>query len=330
MKYIFSILTFLFLLAPVAGAEDILDKIEHGKIDEARDEIGQSSSAAIRNGNLLFYQALLEPNGETSQQFLDASMKAGLNPEYLERNVYLSAQQYLAEENYEKAIATARGYLQRWENGRYRPQILRLAWFAFDREKQRDNATRLNSNLMRENRGELYGYLAEIDKAYTLYRDKDYVEAQNICRRMTNSDYPEAAATAMYLLSKYAIEQNRIDDAILYYNLLKERFDNAVGLADLIDRFANLDNLTGDASAEKITGSSYSIQVGVFSEKDNAEDYAKHMKQYGEKVEIDDKRISGKKYYVVYVGKFLNTAEALSFKTRLEAAENEAFQIIAR
>lgn len=330
MRYLVFASFVLILLNPISRAENILEQIERGKIDEARDEIGKSSSAAVRDGNLLFYQALLEPQGETSQQFLDASMKAGLAPEYLEHNVYLSAQYYLAGENYEKAIATARAYLQRWENGKYRPQVLRLAWFAFNRENQKENASRLNSNLVRENRGELYGYLAEIDRAYQLYREKDYIEAQNICRRMTNSDFPEASATAMYLLSKYSIEQKRIDDAILYYNLLKERFDNAIGLADLVDRFANLENLSGDASAEKITGSVYTIQVVVFSEKDNAKDFAKHMKQYGEKVEIDDKRISGKKYYVVYVGKFLSTADALSFKTRLEAAENEAFQIIAR
>jgi len=330
MKRLLSYIFIFTLCASVVHGESILEKIERGRIDEARDEIGQASTAAVRDGNLLFFQALLEPNGETSRQFLDASMKAGLAPEHLERNVYLSAQYYLAEENYEKAIATARAYLQRWENGKYRSQILRLAWHAYNREGQRENASRLNNNLVRENRGGLYSHLAEIDRAYMMYRDKDYIEAQNICRRLTNSEYPEASSSAMYLLSKYAIEQNRIDDAILYYNLLRERFDNAVGLADLVDRFANLSGLAGDASAERITGSVYSIQVGVFSEKDNAEDYARHMKKYGEKVETDSKLVSGKKYYVVYVGKFLSTADALSFKTRLETAEGEAFQIIAR
>jgi tetratricopeptide (TPR) repeat protein len=329
MKYLFYIIALLFLVLPVKS-ETILEKIDKGKISEARDEIGRSSSAAVRDGNLLFYQALIEPEGEVSEQFLDASVRAGLDPELLERNTYLSAQYYLASGNNEKAAATARAYLQRWENGKYRPQILRIASYAFNLEAQEDNASRLNSNMVRENRGQMYGYLGEIDNAYRLYREKDYTEAQNICRRLTNSGYPEVSAPAMYMLSKYSIEQKRVDDAILYYNLLKERYENAIGVADLVDRFANLDNIQSDASAEKITGSVYSIQVGVFSEQDNARDYAKYMKKFGENVDVSNKIVDGKKYYVVYIGKFLNTRDALSFKTRLEAAEGQAFQIIAR
>ncbi len=329
MKYFIYVIALIFPVLSVQS-ETILEKIEKGKISEARDEIGKSSSASVRDGNLLFYQALIEQEGEVSQQFLDAAVRAGLNPELLERNTYLTAQYYLASGNSEKAAATAQAYLQRWENGKYRPQILRIASYAFNLEAQEENASRLNSNMIRENRGQMYGYMGEIDRAFRLYGEKDYAEAQTICRRLTNRGYREAAAPAMYMLSKYSIEQKRVDDAILYYNLLKERYDNAIGVADLVDRFANLDNISSDASAEKITGSVYSIQVGVFSEQDNAKEYAKYMKKFGENVDVSNKTVDGKKYYVVYVGKFLNTQDALSFKTRLEAAEGQAFQIIAR
>jgi len=132
------------------------------------------------------------------------------------------------------------------------------------------------------------------------------------------------------MLSYYAIEQNRIDDAILYYNLLKEGYPNAVGLVDLVDKFTGIERKNKSQTAETITGTFYSVQVGVFSVRDNARALSKSMKKYGKKVEVREKRISDKDYFVVYVGRFRSTDEAIAFKTILEKSENEAFQVVAR
>ena len=88
--------------------------------------------------------------------------------------------------------------------------------------------------------------------------------------------------------------------------------------------------MSNDQVAERITGTTYSVQVGVFSVGDNARNFAGRLKKYGEPVEINEKMISGKKYYVVYAGRFLSSEKAMAFKTRLESSEKEAFQVIAR
>ena len=54
------------------------------------------------------------------------------------------------------------------------------------------------------------------------------------------------------------------------------------------------------------------------------------MKKYGKRVEIKEKKISEKNYFVVYVGRFKSTDDAIAFKTILEKSENEAFQVVAR
>ena len=64
--------------------------------------------------------------------------------------------------------------------------------------------------------------------------------------------------------------------------------------------------------------------------RDNARDMKKRMEKYDQQIEIKDKTISNKSYYVVYVGKFTSSDEAIAFKTRLESQENEAFQVVAR
>jgi hypothetical protein len=311
-------------------ATPIIEMIEEGRIDEARGEIAKLSTAARRDGDLLYYQALLEENGEVSFQFLEAAVRAGISPEYLEDNTYLVCLYYLADGDYDRLATSTAAYLQRWENGGYRAEMLRFRALVVDRRGNRTELENLLNKVINENENILPGLLGEIDRARSLYREKKYIQAQNICRRLAKSKYDEVVVPALYMLSFYAIEQKRIDDAILYYNLLKEGYPDAVGIDDLVDKFTQIERTSYDQSAEELTGSYYSVQVGVFSVKDNARAYAKKMKKYGEKVDLTDKKISDKNYYVVYVGRFKSTETATAFKIRLEQSENEAFQVVAR
>jgi len=330
MFRILIILSGLIIIFSSVLASTIDDMIKKGRIDEARQEIAELSSASLRDGNLLHFQALIEEDGELSFKFLEAAAGAGLSPEFLEENTFLMALYYLAEEDYRKLETTASAYLQWWENGRYRPDMLRLKAFANLRKDNREQANRLLGNLINENEGTATGARGLLERATTLYDKKAYIQAQNICRRLANSHFDDVIAPALYMLSYYAIEQNRIDDAILYYNLLKEGYPNAVGLVDLVDKFTGIERKNKSQTAETITGTFYSVQVGVFSVRDNARALSKSMKKYGKKVEVREKRISDKDYFVVYVGRFRSTDEAIAFKTILEKSENEAFQVVAR
>jgi cell division septation protein DedD len=82
--------------------------------------------------------------------------------------------------------------------------------------------------------------------------------------------------------------------------------------------------------AETLTGTYYSVKVGVFSESANARKQADKFKDTGKKVDIETRRISGSDYRVVYVGRFDDYDEATRFKLRLEAAHNETYQVVAR
>jgi len=330
MKYLiifFFSLTFCLLQRADA---DTYSLIRQGKIDEARSEIEAQTTAATRDGTLLFYQAMLESEGVKSFQFLEAAFKAEISPQYLEENIFLMAQYYQAAGNWGKVTSTAEAYLQHWELGRYRNEALRMASIAFEILGEMDKAEYYRNKLINENKKGRFEYIGELDRAFSLYGKKDYLAAQKICRNLRNSDYAEAAAPALYMLSHYSIIQKRIDDAILYYNILREGYPHAIGLDDLIDRFSQFEKKSDNNSAEKMTGTVYSVQVGVFSVKENAKDMAERMKQYGREVEIKDKIISDKKYRVVYVGRFVSSEEAMAFKSRLEQSENEVYQVVAR
>ncbi len=329
MQNLIFFMTALLLYSGAAASEKALKMIETGDLEQARREVGQLATAATRDGSVLYCQALLESDGYASAKFLDAAFKAGMAPQWLEDNVRRKVLYYLADKDYTNLASSALGYLQHWENGQYRPMMLRLYALAADKIGQKAAADRHLELLIRENENRAWGDIGRLDKARRQYEAKEYSGAQNICRSLTKSKHDVAVAPAMYLLSYYSFRQKRIDDAILYYNLLKESYPDAVGLDDLVSGFSDL-KVSGGSDAEKITGTFYSIQVGVYSIRDNARDTKKRMEKYGQAVDILEKTISGKKYYVVYVGKFGSSDEAIAFRARLETQENEAFQVIAR
>ena len=127
-RYLLILLGLIGLYIP-SEASPILKLIENGNIEEARQEIDRQSTATRRDGNLLFYQALLEEDGATSFQFLEAAVKAGLSAEFLEKNTYMMALYHMADGNFHKLETSSSAYLQWWENGTYRPEMLRLDAF---------------------------------------------------------------------------------------------------------------------------------------------------------------------------------------------------------
>jgi len=330
MFRIFALIIIIFTFLSATVSAGILDLIEEGRLDEARRLMDNEASATLRNGNNLYFQAMLESEGEKSKQFLEAAFKAEMSPEYLEDNIRRMTYFYLASNDYEKTVSNAQAYLQFWEDGRHRSEMQRLYAYALYMRDDSDEGGKIRRNLIRENENGPVGEIGRLDQASEFYRQKEFIKAQNICRSLAGSKYDYVVPPSLFMLSYYSLEQKRIDDAILYYNILKEGYPDAVGLSDLIDRFSDLKTSPTNHDAEEITGTVYSVKAGVFSIKKNANNLKDRLKQYGEKVEVKKKRISDKNYYVVYVGRFVSSQEAMSFKVRLETHENEVYQVVAR
>lgn len=318
------------VLVQFCAASEIIDLINRGDIEEARRQIEQSSTASHRDGTILYARALLESDGQKSLQLLEAAEKSGISAEYIEDVAHLKILFNFANGDYGNVAAMAESYFRKWENGRYRPEILRMAAIAYEHEEKSERITRLRSQLAKENPDAEIGQTGKLDHANELYGAKKYDEALKIYQKLADSKHDAISAPAIFMTARCALKENHVDDAIFRYNLLKEAYPDAVGLDDLMDDLSHLEKKSDDLKAEKITGTSYAIQAGVFSDKDNARNLVKRLKQYGEPVELGEKSISGKDYYVVYVGKFQSTEKAMAFKARLEVSEKEAFQVVAR
>jgi cell division protein FtsN len=117
--------------------------------------------------------------------------------------------------------------------------------------------------------------------------------------------------------------------ALLYYNLLKERYPYSVeSITDPAEEL-NLNNKSkNQIEAERLAGVRYTIQLGVFGIKENALKLRSKFENEGFSVTIKRKIIAGKEYHVVRVGKFTSYEEALKLKKKLETQTGESYRIV--
>jgi TolA-binding protein len=326
------IVVFLLVLtfSQARAADDVVDLIRKGEIDEARRLLESSSSASRRDGDILFARALIESDGRKAYQLLETAENSAVNPKYKEEIVFLKTNYFLLLKDYKAAALAAAEYLENWENGKYRPTAMRLAAIAYKNAGQSEKADRFIARMLKENSETGIGAVGWLDQGNALYEAQKYGEAAKIFNNLSKSKEDAIAAPALYMNVRCAIKRGKLDDAIFQFNMFKEEYPNAIGIDDLMDDLTSNEKASDDSRAEKITGTTYAVQAGVFSNKDNAKTLARRLKQYGEAVDIADKVISGKKYYVVYAGRFVSIEKAMAFKARLELSEKETFQVIAR
>ena len=330
MKRFLIFIIFILVAIPVS-AEQIYSLIQEGRIKEAQEKLSRLTTAAVRNGDVLFYQALLETDAAKAAELMEAALNSSVSIKYQQEIYYRLAQYYLLNENFDRLSRLVIEYRAKWENGHYEREFLRFSIIADQMRREYESALKqADRYLLKWPDGEM-AQPGMIDKARIMDAYHKNIGADRMLRQLSREKRGEGVPQAIYMLTRDAIRHKRTDDAVFYYNLLREGYPGAVGLDALIDDLSEIaDRREEDNTAEKITGTFYSVKVGVFSNNDNAKDMADRFKDYGKKIEIKDKTISGKKYRVVYVGHFSSYLDASQFKDQLESTYNEVYQVVAR
>jgi hypothetical protein len=332
MKIRFLIIAIiLFVFSQNLLAENIYSLIKNGRLKEASDSLSVLSTASRRDGNNLFYLSLIEGDAVNSAQLMEASLNAGVSPVYKQEIYYRLAQFYFVRNNYAMMSKYVSEYRIQWESGKYRKHMARYAIILNERNQQYDTAIRnIDRYLLEYNRGDDRQW-GMIDKARVMGKYKKSVATHRLLRTLSRDRKGPGIPQALYMLTFDAIEKRKTDDAVFYYNLMREGYPSAIGLDATIEKLGLLSTSADtDDTAEKITGIYYSVKVGVFSIKDNAKRLAGEFRKYDKKVDIKKKKISGNTYHVVYVGHFTTYDSAFRFKQQLEKNHNEVYQVIAR
>ncbi|MDF1545290.1 MAG: SPOR domain-containing protein [bacterium] len=332
MKRQLTIVAFLSLLfSPTSGAESIYTMIMDGRLEQASDSLSKLSTAASRDGDQLYFAALLEEDANQAARLLEASLTASVSAVYREDIYYRLAQYYLVKGDYKPLKELITLYKAQWEDGRHIGQISRYAALVAQLDGKYDAAIRtIDKYLLMHPNGDA-AKRGEIDKARTMMEFNKKIGARKLLRNLSRGKHGQSVPQALYILAGDAIASSRTDDAVFYYNLLREGYPSAIGLASTIDRMMGVSTSdTDDSRAEQLTGTYYSVQLGVFSEKGNAKRMSDRFKSYDKKIQIAKKNVSGVQYHVVYIGNFKTYSDAQRFKNELESHHGELYQVVAR
>ncbi len=324
----------LFIVIAFSGAgyaENVYSLIKQGRLAEAKDSLSQRSSALNRNGDDLFFLSMLDESADKSAQLMEASLRASVSASFRQEIYFRLAHYYFIKRDFRLLKKTVDDYLSKWENGKYRSEMFRFRVYFEENKKNFNSAIKeIDRYLMEYTRDDNYQY-GLIDKARIMYRYRKFVGANKLLRNLSREKSGPGVPLALYALATDAIKNKKTDDAVFFYNIHRDGFPHSIGLDATIDKLSGM-TTSGDRDnrAEEYSGTFYSVQVGVFSSKSNANNFSKSFKTYNKKIDIKSKKISDKKYYVVFVGHFSTYNLAYNFKETLESKHREVFQVIAR
>ncbi len=326
---IISLLT--SLLAGAVSAKDIYALIRSGEIEEARDSLSRLSTARQRDGNQLFYLSLIESDADKAVELMKASINSGVAAIYREEINFRLAQYYLLNKNYDGAGEIFGEYTANFEKGKYTPDIFRYSVYLDEKQNRLEGAVRQVDRFLLQFSSEEFAQWGLVDKARVLMAFDKKIAARDMLTKLSRQKSGPGVAAAMYMLALDAAERKRPDDAVFYYNLLREACPSAIGLDALLDRMSGLNSQPlKEKSADQRTGTFYSVQVGVFATPENARQLAKEFDKYEHKVQITTKKISERTYHVVYVGRFDSYESAAEFERTIEAEHDDVYQVVAR
>jgi len=305
----------------------IYEYFRDGDITRARAEFQDLPQSAARDGNRLFVSGLLEPSGEMARDLLSAAVRSDLDGKYQEEAHFRMLQLAEAAGDTSTVLSVGAAFLDRWEMSRYRERILAmLAAHAADGGAEQERFLHL---LAGESPGSYYGLFAVLTRATADMRAQRYDNIAEMSGDIIDSGDDNIIPSGLILLARAAIAQGNTERALLNYNILREKFPHAVGQEELLRELKDdSDRRSGEGSTEIFEGVAYTIQVGVFAKKDNAERMKKRIEAYGYKSRISKRSVSGNTYHFVLSGRFTTLKEARVAKEKLEMGENEVFKVV--
>jgi len=158
---------------------------------------------------------------------------------------------------------------------------------------------------------------------------EDYRRAEDGYKELVDR-FPDSPSFPFSLigLSETYRKKGELDRAAVYYQLYTERFESAPGSdeieASILDKSAE----SSRAEPPSILDVDYYIQVGVFSNKDNAKKCMKKFRNMGYRSKIEDFHQNGKTFYKALIGPYDSEKTARLEKQNLEKSQGEEYLII--
>jgi len=329
---ILSLIATQGILAPSQAQAALIDKamgaLASGKRAEARRMAQRILADDPRDARALLLMAKTEPGGRTAQSWAEQAISAADGrPPGDEATLFL-LEAYAATKSYGAIIERAERFFR-----------------DFDRENEFADAVRWWAALANLKLGRRSAASADLQWAVGNQTSSTWSRRLRLLYADSRIDAERAVSAYKELLGvkdRYVESQcllglawtyqrlGEIDHMLLYRGILAEKYSRTV--------FHFIDQETGesmeepepDDEAEKLADIAYTVQLGAFRDKKNAQRLRDKYKRRGYTVHFFDRKVAGKRYWVVQVGSFTSLDKAKKLQRKMQDEDQTAYRVVMR
>jgi len=326
----FSAVSILF--NPVDARAGLIDKamglLASGDPAEARRLARAVLADEPANARALLLMAQTEPGGRTAQSWAEQAIAASGGRSPGDEATLFLIEAFAATKSYGAITERAERF--------YRD---------FGRENEYADAVRWWSTLANLKLGRSSAAAAELNWAVKnptssawsrslrlLYADSrtDVEEAVGAYRDLmrVNDSYIESQCLLGLIWAYERLGES--DRVILYRGILAEKFPNvSMHFIEPAAAFPPAPAAT-DTEAERLADIDYTVQLGAFSDADNARRLRVKYQTRGYTVHSFSRTVAGKKYWVVQVGSFASMDKARELQEKLQREDKANYRVVVR
>jgi tetratricopeptide (TPR) repeat protein len=326
------VLLFMLVTGPHGGLvlcqtlEEAVRHFQAGRLDQAKRILLDRPDELADEPAMLFFLGRVEERGDLSGGYFQSITERC--PDWVrsaEAGLLLCKYEFCRGMNLNTIEQTERlkGSLAQSELA---PELLWISGCSFLAVGQADSALFKFEQILRSFPKSTWARWAQLGRGDCFFTEGDYAQAIDEYNRVVH-DYKYSEAFP-FALSGLAMSFHRLRDweeALLYRNLLKEKYPRS---PESVQNPAETEGATKGTRAERLTGVRYTVQLGVFGEKQNALKLHSQFEKQGYSVRIKGKIIGDKKYRSVQIGSFISYQDASKLKEELESLTGESYRIV--
>ena len=327
----------LMLLCPPQGGvvfcqnwEDAVQHFETGRLDEAKRILLNQADEIDDEPTLLFYLGRVEEKGDLSGRYLQSV--ADRCPDWAgaaEAGLLVCKYEFCRDMNF-AVVERAKGLEESSVESEVEPALLWFSGCSFLAMGLADSALQRFDQVLRVSPRSDWAEWAQLGRGDCFFADQDYHRAVAEYELVLDAyRYSQAFPFALSGLARTFARLGDPERALLYRNLLREKYPRSVESAgELLQAEQPAEETATGRRAEDLAGVRYTVQLGVFREKENALRLRARLEEQGYSVKIRKKIIGGKEYRAVQLGSFASHQEALKLKEKLESQTGESYRIV--
>jgi len=316
-----------------SAVQEARNLMQQGKVEEARQVLQKHLRGHSKDVAALLLMGKLEKEGDVSLgYFKDVQRSSDVDKRAQEANLQIGYYYYVKGQ-YVTAIEILTAFKKQFTASDFMTQVLWILGQSYLATEQLEEA-KVEFQTLVENypyTWASWGYLG-LGDAY--FASGDYENAvafyQKLLENYAGSD---ACGLAYAQISAACTELGDETKAGLYLNMYKEKFPAGLQSTAILEPVTPVKKTSSkikSGEAEKFLKVTYTVQLGVFSIRDYAENLMVQVKALGHKPILTNKVINDKKYYVVQTGSFSSLEAAQDLKEGLEQALNQSFRVVIR